>query len=126
MLDLRYFQNQNSNVQTFTNAGTWVTWQKPRGAKYVNILCIGAGGGGGGGFQVASGTKTGGAGGGGAGLVRAQFQASILPDIMYVQTGIGGAGGVGGATGGAAGGGDGNGYMEIPESQQGHGQVLGM
>ena len=80
MLDLSYFQNQNTNAQTFTNAGTWVTWQKPRGAKLVNIFCMGSGGGGGGGFQVNTATRFGGAGGSSAGIVRAQFQASTLPD----------------------------------------------
>ena len=107
MLDLRYFQNQNSNVQTFTNAGTWVTWQKPRGAKFVNILCIGAGGGGGGGFFSGSGTVTGGVGGAGGGIVRAQFQASILPDILYVYTGVGGSGGLGGTNNTSTNGSDG-------------------
>jgi len=110
MLDLSYFQNQyyGANSQTFTTAGSWQTWVKPRGAKYVNILCIGGGAGGGGGFQVASGNKSGGSGGGSAGTVRAQFQASLLPDILYVQCGAGGAGGLGGATGVVTAGGSGN------------------
>ena len=98
MLDLSYFQNSgNVNTQTFTNAGSWVTWIKPRDAKFVNVLCIGSGGGGGGGFQAAAGNKSGGSGGGGGGIVRAQFQASILPDILYVYTGVGGTGGTGGS-----------------------------
>lgn len=98
MLDLSYFQNSgNVNTQTFTNAGSWVTWVKPRGAKFVNMLCIGSGAGGGGGF-VAAGTRTGGSGGAGGGIVRAQFQASILPDILYVYTGVGGTGGIGGSS----------------------------
>ena len=50
MLDLSYFQNQNSNVQGFFNGGTWQTWIKPRGAKLVNIICQGSGAGGGGGL----------------------------------------------------------------------------
>jgi len=41
MLDLSYFQTQNSNVQGFFNGGTWQTWIKPRGAKMVNIICQG-------------------------------------------------------------------------------------
>ena len=97
MLDLSYFQNdRNVNTQTFTNAGSWVTWVKPRGAKFVNIMCIGSGGGGGGGFITGSGNKYGGGSGGSGGIVRAQFQTSILPDILYVYTGLGGAGGLGG------------------------------
>jgi len=96
MLDLSYFQNSgNVNTQTFTNAGSWVTWQKPRGAKLVNILCIGSGGGGGGANITGSTPRGGGSGGGAGGIVRAQFQASILPDILYAYTGIGGSGGLG-------------------------------
>jgi len=97
MLDLGYFQNSgNVNTQTFTNAGSWVTWLKPRGAKFVNIFCIGAGSGGGGGFLTGSGAKSGGQGGSTGGYVRLQLQASILPDLLYVQTGVGGTGGTGG------------------------------
>lgn len=98
MLDLSYFQNNgNVNTQTFTNAGYWVTWVKPRGAKFVNIMCIGGGGGAAGGG--ASGTAAVGGGGGGAGgIVRTQFQASILPDLLYVYTGIGGTGSLGSTT----------------------------
>lgn len=109
MLDFSYFQNSgNVNTQTFTNAGTWVTWQKPRGAKFVNILCIGSGGGGGGGFQTgSSGNRNGGAGGGSGGIVRAQFQASVLPDLLYVYTGAGGTGGTGGPIGTVTAGGNG-------------------
>ena len=62
MLDLSYFQNQNSNVQGFFSGGTWQTWIKPRGAKLVNIICQGSGAGGGGGLQSA-GTKAGGGSG---------------------------------------------------------------
>ena len=89
MLDLSYFQTGNSNVQAFySNPGGWQTWIKPRGAKSINILCIGAGGGGGSynAIQQAPG------GGAAAGYVRATYQANILPDVLYVQTGIGGAG----------------------------------
>lgn len=98
MLDSSYFQNSKNNVQIFTNAGGWSTWIKPRNAKFIHIFCVGAGGGGGGGFQVASGTKTGGGGGGGAGVMRANFQASALPDLLYIQCGVGGTPGTGGTS----------------------------
>ncbi len=108
MLDLSYFQNSgNVNTQTFTNAGSWVTWVKPRGAKHVNIFCMGSGGGGGGGFRAAAGGRSGGAGGGAGGIVRTQFQASILPDLLYIYTGLGGVGGTGGAAGIVTAGGNG-------------------
>jgi hypothetical protein len=98
MLDLSYFQNQNSNVQGFFNAGTWQTWIKPRGAKMVNIICQGAGAGGGGGFQSASTPRGGGGGGGSGATARLVINANLLPDILYILPGIGGAGGLGGTT----------------------------
>jgi hypothetical protein len=105
MLDLSYFQNNNSNVQGFFSAGTWQTWIKPRGAKMVNIICVGSGAGGGGGFQSASTPRGGGAGGGSGATARLTINANLLPDILYILTGIGGNGGLGGttATAGSAG-----------------------
>jgi hypothetical protein len=96
MLDLSYFQNQNSNVQGFFNGGTWQTWIKPRGAKLVNIICQGSGGGGGGGLQ-STGTRAGGGGGGSGATARLIINANLLPDRLYILPGIGGAGGLGGA-----------------------------
>lgn len=98
MLDLSYFQNQNSNVQSFFNGGTWQTWIKPRGAKLVNIICNGSGAGGGGGFQSASTPRAGGGGGGTGATTRLTINANLLPDILYILPGIGGAGGLGGTT----------------------------
>ena len=98
MLDLSYFQNQNSNVQGFFNGGTWQTWIKPRGAKLVNIICQGSGAGGGGGFQSASTPRGGGGGGGTGATARLTINANLLPDIFYVLPGIGGTGGLGGTT----------------------------
>ena len=97
MLDLSYFQNQNSNVQGFFNGGTWQTWIKPRGAKLVNIICVGSGAGGGGGFQAATVPRSGGAGGGTGATSRLTIDANLLPDILYVLVGIGGQGGLGGS-----------------------------
>jgi hypothetical protein len=104
MLDLSYFQNQNSNVQGFFNGGTWQTWIKPRGAKLVNIICVGSGAGGGGGFQ-STGGRAGGGGGGTGATARLTINANLLPDVLYVLPGIGGAGGLGGiiATTGSSG-----------------------
>lgn len=98
MLDLSYFQNQNSNVQGFFNGGTWQTWIKPRGAKLVNIICVGSGAGGGGGHQSATTPRSGGAGGGGGAIARLTINANLLPDILYILPGIGGTGGLGGTT----------------------------
>lgn len=105
MLDLSYFQNQNSNVQGFFNGGTWQTWIKPRGAKLVNIMCVGSGAGGGGGFQSASAPRGGGAGGGTGAVSRLTINANLLPDRLYILPGVGGIGGLGGtiATAGSSG-----------------------
>ena len=107
MLDLSYFQNNTSNTQVFINEGTWQTWTKPRGAKFVNILCIGAGSGGGSGGVGIGGARFGGGPGASGAVTRANFQASLLPDTLYVQCGTGGAGAPGsttatGSIGGAA------------------------
>ena len=98
MIDLSYFQNQNSNVQGFFNGGTWQTWVKPRGAKMVNIFCVGSGAGGGGGYQSASTPRAGGGGGGTGATSRLTINANLLPDIIYILPGIGGIGGLGGTT----------------------------
>lgn len=99
MLDLSYFQNQNSNVQGFFNGGTWQTWIKPRDAKMVTILCNGSGAGGGGGFQSASTPRAGGSGGGAGAITHLTIDAKLLPDILYILPGIKGAGGLGGVLG---------------------------
>jgi hypothetical protein len=101
MLDLSYFQNQNSNVQGFFNGGTWQTWIKPRGAKMVNIICQGSGAGGGGGYLNTT-TRGGGGGGGTGATARLTINANLLPDILYILPGIGGAGGTGGTIAGGA------------------------
>lgn len=105
MIDVSYFQTNNANTQIFQNGGTWQTWVKPKNAKMVNFFVIGAGSGGGGGFQTGSGALSGGQGGSNGGYVRLTIQASLLPDILYVIPGTGGAGGIGGnpsTSGGAA------------------------
>lgn len=98
MLDLSYFQNNSSNVQGFFNGGTWQTWLKPRGAKFVNIMCVGSGAGGGGGFQSATTPRGGGGGGGSGATARLTIDANLLPDILYILPGKGGDGGLGGTT----------------------------
>ena len=95
MLDISYFQSNDSNVQGFFSGGTWQTWIKPKGAKLVNIICVGSGAGGGGGSQDAT-TPRGGGGGGGGATARLTINANLLPDILYVLPGIGGDGGLGG------------------------------
>jgi len=105
MIDVSYFQTNNANTQIFQNGGTWQTWVKPKNAKTVSFFVVGAGSGGGGGFQTGSGAKSGGQGGSNGGNVKLILQASLLPDILYIIPGTGGAGGIGGnpsTAGGAA------------------------
>jgi len=83
----------------YTNGSTtWQTWQKPKNCKFVNIFTLGGGGGGGGG-SAGTGNRSGGGGGGSSAIARGFYQASLLPDILYIQVGAGGAGGNSGANG---------------------------
>lgn len=85
----------------------WQMWTKPPECSLIYIWMVGAGGGGGGGFTGAATTARGGGGGGGSGAIsRGVFIASMLPNVLYIQTSQGGtastgsgvAGGVGGRT----------------------------
>jgi hypothetical protein len=60
-------------------------------------MCIGGAGGGGGGWNSVS--TVGGSGGGSGGVSRALYNAQQLPDTLYVQVGLGGAGGAPNTTG---------------------------
>ena len=89
MLDLSHIPNSQQDVRIFNaNGSAWQTWQKPRKCNYVYIMCIGgAGGGAGGGSSVYA------PGGASAGISRALYNAQQLPDSLYIQVGLGGAGG---------------------------------
>ncbi len=86
------------DVQIFTRPCTvtdiqWETWRKPRGVSMTHIICIGGGGGGGGGFTRSVGNAGGGGGGGGSsGIVTVTIPTFLLPEILSVQVGAGGAG----------------------------------
>jgi len=93
MLDVFNITTQSDNVTIFYARGTsdWQTWQKPRGCKFIWIMCIGGGCGGESGTNEAS--NSGGRGGGSGGVCRALFPANVLPDTLFVQPGPGSAGG---------------------------------
>lgn len=99
MLDLSHIPNSQQDVKIFyavSGSNSWQTWQKPRKCNYVWIMCIGGAGGGGGGTGVANLLAT---GGGSGGVSRALYNAQQLPDTLYVQVGLGGAGGTSNGSG---------------------------
>ena len=95
MLDLSHIPNSQQDIQIFyTNGATnaWQTWNKPRKCNYVWIMCIGGAGGGAGG-QTTTGGVSAATGGASGAVTRALYNAQQLPDSLYVQVGVGGAGG---------------------------------
>jgi|LakMenEpi03Aug12_release.lakeMendotaPanAssembly.Ray.scaffolds.fasta_scaffold01642_6 hypothetical protein len=92
---------QNSKIYYALSSGStkWQTWQKPNGAKMVHIYVLGGGGGGGGGRTGAVNTGTGGGGGGSTAISIGLFPACMLPDILYISVGKGGAGGAANTSG---------------------------
>jgi len=87
---------QNGYIDYFpgfstTAGGQWEVWNKPRGINFINIICIGGGGGGGAAANVSG--RTGGGGGGSGTISRVTMPAIILPDRLYVSSGVGGLGG---------------------------------
>ena len=86
-------RNGITNWSVFTG-GTVQSWTKPAGCSWVYFLMVGAGAGGGG---PANGATTVGGGGGASGTItRLLLPATLLPDILYVYPGFGGAGSTGG------------------------------
>jgi hypothetical protein len=101
MLDLSHIPNSQQDVQIFNaNGSAWQTWRKPKKCSYVYIMCIGGAGGGGAGATAANGCAAPGASGG---VSRALYNAQQLSDVLYVQVGLGGKGGIPGSTIGASG-----------------------
>jgi len=110
MLDLQHLPTSygGADVQIFKRPSTvtntqWLTWIKPRGKSMINIICIGGGGGGGGGFTRAAAAAGGGGGSGGSSsMSRVTAPLHLIPDMLYIQVGAGGAGvGSGGGTAGS-------------------------
>ena len=100
MLDYLHLPDStNGSVDYFpgfsdTDGGSWVVWEKPRGAHMIRITCIAGGGGGGSGFSSNTTTNRGGGGGGGSSAISiVTLPAYCLPDRLYVSSGIGGKGG---------------------------------
>jgi len=108
MIDFNHIDGANSG-NTITNTfyavsgSSWQTWQKPRGAKFIQIFCLGGGAGGQTGV-VNGGGASGGRGGNSGGIMRGIIPAFTIPDILYIQVGEGGNGApssISAATGGS-------------------------
>lgn len=88
-----------SDIQIFkaAGAGDWLVWRKPRGKTMGMFTTIGSGAGGGNGFTGIAGSARGGGGGGGSGgISRLTIPLMCLPDLLFVNTAIGGAAGAAG------------------------------
>jgi hypothetical protein len=103
MLDLSHIPSQQQQNYTFYATGNWITWQKPRNAKFIEIFCLG-GGAGGAITSLTAGSTNGGIGGGSAGIVKGLIPAFLLPDTIYILVGKGGVGSTTDNTNGGAGG----------------------
>jgi len=101
MLDFNHIlTNPNIDVQTFigqaqTTAGAatgeWKTWRKPRGAKFVYMIAVGGGASGGCGLNTSATNSGGGPGGGSGAQSTLMIPAMFLPDVLYIQAGLGGS-----------------------------------
>ena len=112
MIDFNHIDGANSgnaitNIFYAVSGSSWQTWQKPRGAKFVQIFCLGGAAGGGGG-GINSGGATAGRGGSSGGIMRGIIPAFAIPDILYIQVGEGGLGGPPSSVAGASTGGSGS------------------
>lgn len=98
----------------YATSGIWQAWNKPIGTRNVYILCVGGGGGGQAGSGGTAGTtRAGGTGGASSGWSFGTFSANVLPDILYVNVGVGGSGGTGGAGAGGNGGAGSLSYVSV-------------
>jgi hypothetical protein len=100
MLDYLHLpKQQNGNIDYFpgfsnTDGGSWIAWEKPKGTHMIRITCIAGGGGGGSGFSSdTTGSRCAGGGGGSSAISIVTIPAYVLPDILYVSSGVGGNGG---------------------------------
>ncbi len=98
MLDFSHIPSNTDYIQRFEansiSAGAgWHTWVKPRGAKFVQFTVIAGGGGGASGVLGSNSAAAGGGGGGSSAHYKGFFSTDLIPDILYISVGFGGAGG---------------------------------
>ena len=97
------FDQQIFSANAAANGVGWHSWRKPRGVSFIQFFCLGGGGGGGGGFAGAVGAAAAGGGGGASAQSSIIFPAHLLPDVLYISVGYGGAGSSGTGVAGGAG-----------------------
>lgn len=96
MFDYYGMPFKENAVQVFigqSSSNDWFTWRKPRSASMLFFLVIGGGAGGGGGFSGSGVSRGGGGGGAASGIANLIIPACVLPDTLYIQALLGGAGG---------------------------------
>lgn len=87
----RYVEFLATNDATAQN---WQTWAIPDSASFLWMYLLASGSGGGGGRTGATATARGGGGGGGSGAQSVyMFPRFLLPDVLFINVGPGGAGG---------------------------------
>jgi hypothetical protein len=104
MFDVSHLPNVQSgaDVQVFKTPGNWFTWVKPRGKSKIFIWALGSGSGGGGGRSGAAASARGGGGAGATGsIVKGEFPAQLIPDLLFCYVPQGGVGGGPDQAGGA-------------------------
>ena len=84
---INYPTPQGANIQIFSEGGTTSDWVKPQGASFVWFTVIGAGGGG-----SSHTSNNGGSGGGSGAVTNFMGPAFLMPDVLRVSVGAGGAG----------------------------------
>ena len=106
MIDSQNLPQGRGKTEVFYPQGATIAqgvqiWNKPRNATMINFFAISGGGGGGAGFSKTPGSSGGGGGSGAcSGVVRFLVPAIFVPDILYIQVGAGGKGGVPGVSSG--------------------------
>lgn len=108
MLDFTHLPQPGVDFQEFygtsqTTLIQYQTWRKPRGAKMLYIICVGGGASGGTGSNNLGSNSGGGAGGGSGAQSTVLIPAALVPDVLYIQAGRGGASITANTTAGAAG-----------------------
>lgn len=96
---VEFFYGDRQSTAVGTGVTGWRTWNRPKNATWIYMLCIGGGAGGGGGLTGGTlNPRGGGAGGGTGGASRMLMLAQFLPKTLYLLPGFGGKGGTPGTT----------------------------